>query len=298
MANVLSCEDQIHVLRLLVEGNSLRSVTRITGVHRTTVMKLLVMFGEKCRAFLDCTQRNLTLRHVEADEIWTFCRKKQGRLTAEEKSDTTIGDQYLYVAQDQDSKLIVTYAIGKRNSEVTEAFIDDLASRMAMAEPSARWEDKPQISTDGWHAYPPAVLGAFGSRANYGQLIKAYNNTEQPGRYGPPTMVDTERRRIIGTDNLYKLCTSHVERNNLTIRTFMKRFTRLSLGFSKKLENLGAAVALHVAYFNYCWRSRENKGGRYRLTAAMQAGITNELWTMDRLYDEVMGAVESGVQPN
>jgi hypothetical protein len=203
-----------------------------------------------------------------------------------------------YIGQCQDSKLIVTYAIGKRNSEVTEAFIDDLASRMVLPEPNADWSDKPQLSTDGWHAYPPAVLGAFGSRANYGQLIKAYNNAEQPGRYGPPTMVDTERRRIIGTENLYKLCTSHVERNNLSIRTFMKRFTRLSLGFSKKLDNLAAAVAIHVAHFNYCWRMRQNEGGRYRLTPAMQAGITRELWTFDRLYDEVTGAVESGVQPN
>ena len=106
----------------------------------------------------------------------------------------------------------------------------------------------------------------IGTRVAYGQIVKAYNNSEQPGRYGPPTMIDSDRRRVIGVDNLMAICTSHVERNNLTIRTFMKRFTRLSLGFSKKLENLGAAVALHVAYFNYCWRSRENHGGRQRLT--------------------------------
>jgi len=288
MANVLSRDLQIQILRMLVEGNSLRSVVRLTGVHRTTIMKLMVKFGERCREFLDRTQRGLSLRHVECDEIWTFVAKKQGRLKDDEKGNTAIGDQYLYVAQDQDSKLIVTYAIGKRNSDVTDAFIADLADRMELPEASADWSDKPQISTDGWHAYPGAVIDAFGSKANYGQIVKAYNNAEQPGRYGPPTMIDSDRRRVIGVDNLRTICTSHVERNNLTIRTFMKRFTRLSLGFSKKLANLAAAVALHVAYFNYCWRSRENTGGRYRLTAAMQAGLTNELWTMERLYDEVM----------
>jgi hypothetical protein len=164
-----------------------------------------------------------------------------------------------------------------------------LASRMELPAATADWSGKPQISTDGWHAHPGAVIDAFGSKANYGQIVKAYNNAEQPGRYGPPTMVDSDRRRVIGIENLMPICASHVERNNLTIRTFMKRFTRLSLGFSKKLDNLAAAVAVHVAYFNYCWRSRENQGGRQRLTPAMQAGITNELWTMDRLYDEVMG---------
>lgn len=288
MANVLSRDEQIQILRMLVEGNSLRSVTRLTGVHRTTIMKLLVTFGEKCRAFLDRTQRGLSLRHVECDEIWTFVAKKQGRLKDDEKGNNEIGDQFLYVAQDQDSKLIVTYAIGKRNSEVTDAFIADLSERMELPEASADWSEKPQISTDGWHAYPGAVIDAFGSKANYGQIVKAFNNAEQPGRYGPPTMVDSDRRRVIGVDNLFTICTSHVERNNLTIRTFMKRFTRLALGFSKKLANLNAATALHVAYFNFCWRSRENTGGRYRLTAAMQAGITNELWTMERLYAEVM----------
>lgn len=289
MANVLPREKQILVLRLLVEGNSIRSVERITGVRKRTITNLMVRFGKRCRNFLDRTQRNLKLRHVEADEIWTFCRKKQGRLTDEEKRDQTIGDQYLYVAQDQDSKLIVTYAIGKRNSEVTEAFIDDLADRMDLPPVNASWDDKPQISTDGWHAYPSAVIDSFGSKANFGQIVKNYQSSEQPGRYGPPTMVDSDRRRVIGVENLRAICTSHVERNNLTIRTFMKRFTRLSLGFSKKLENLAAAVALHVAYFNFCWRSRENTGGRQRLTAAMQAGLTSELWDMERLYDEVMG---------
>lgn len=288
MANVLSREDQLTVLRLLVEGNSLRSITRLTGIHRTTIMNLLLTFGRACREFLDRTQVNLHLRHVECDEIWTFVAKKQGRLTEDEKINPRIGDQYLYVAQDQDSKLIVTYAIGKRNGEVTQAFIDDLARRMVPADINAAPCDKPYISTDGWQAYPAAIGDAFNRNVNYGVLIKNYADYEQPGRYGPPTIVDTDRRRIFGGGDPLSICTSHVERNNATIRTFIKRFCRLSYGFSKKLENLAAAVAVHVAYFNFCWRMRENHGGRYRLTPAMQAGLTDTLWDMERLYDEVM----------
>ncbi len=288
MANVLKREKQLMVLRLLVEGNSIRSIERITGVRKRTVTNLMLRFGKACRKFLDRELRDLELRHVECDEIWTFCQKKQGRLTDEEKGNPEIGDQYLYVAQDQDTNLIVTYAIGKRNGEVTDAFIDDLADRMQLPDVNDSWESKPQISTDGWQAYPGAVLDAFGSRAKFGQLIKSYSNSEQPGRYGPPAMIDADRRSVIGIDNLWTICTSHVERNNLTIRTFMKRFTRLSLGFSKKLDNLAAAVAIHVAHFNYCWRPRENKGGRHRLTPAMQAGLVGQLWDIERLYDEVL----------
>lgn len=292
MANILAREDQIFALKLLVEGSSLRSITRLTGTHRSTVMTLLVKFGDKCREFLDRTQTNIEVSRIEADEIWTFVRKKQGRLKDDEHDDPTIGDQYLFVAQDARSKLIITFAIGKRNGAVTEAFIDDLSSRVILpSDPNTPWRDKPQISTDGWQSYPGAIQEAFGSRVAHGVLIKNYHNTEQPGRYGPPTMSGTERIGVVGIENVRTICTSHVERNNLTIRTFMKRFTRLSLGFSKKLDNLAAAVALHVAYFNFCWRPREKDGpkaGRLRNTPAMEAKLTATLWTMDDLYDAVM----------
>ena len=289
MAYVLRREKQIQILHLLVEGNSLRSITRLTRVHRTTVMNLLVEFGEKCRTFLDDRLRNLDLHHVECDEIWTFVAKKQGRLTQTEQGNPAIGDQYLFVAQDQDSKLVVTYALGKRNGEVTAAFIDDLASRIVVPyNPNEAWSAKPQISTDGWQSYPTAILATFGSCVNYGQIIKNYRNDEQPGRYGPPSMTDADRRRVVGIEDLATICTSHVERNNGSIRLFMKRFTRLTYAFSKKLENLAAAVALHVAYFNFCWRMRENEGGRLRVTPAMQAGVVNQLWNIEDLYNAVM----------
>lgn len=219
-------------------------------------------------------------------------QKKQGRLESEERNDPTIGDQYLYIGQDAESKLIITFALGKRNGAVTDAFISDLSDRVVLPKDvNIPWSEKPQLSTDGWAAYPGAIRDAFGSRAAHGVLIKNYHEHEQPGRYGPPTMSGTERIGVVGIMDTRTICTSHVERNNLTIRTFMKRFTRLSLGFSKKLDNLAAAIALHVAHFNFCWRPRHKDGalaGRLRNTPAMEAGLTATLWTMDDLYNEVM----------
>lgn len=271
MANVLSYEEKRRIVHLLVEGNSIRSTERLTGVHRDTVMRLLVKVGNGCRDLLDKKLRNLNLQHIQADEIWTFVQKKQARLQPWE-CNPTIGDQFLFVAFDTDTKLIACYALGKRTSEVTNAFMADLASRIVTAEP--------QISTDGFNAYPAAVEAAFGYEADYGQLIKNYAEAVQPGRYGPPTMIATERRFIIGGVDLGldSICTSHVERNNLTIRTFMKRFTRLALGFSKKLENLAAATAMHVAFYNFC-----RVHSTIRVTPCMEAGVTNEVWTLDEL---------------
>jgi len=288
MANRLPEEKQRMVLKLMVEGNSLRSITRLTGVHKKTVTRLLVKFGEGCRLFLHRELRDLKVRHVQCDEIWTFVRKKQRRLSDEEKSDPTVGDQFLFIALDADTKLVCTYALGKRDMETTERFIEDLARRVILPD-YAHDLDKPQISTDGWPAYPDAIASSFGQRARYGQLIKHYGHQEQEGRYGPPAVVTAERVGITAIRDLFTICTSHIERHNLTIRTFMKRFTRLALGFSKKLDNLKAAVALQMAYYNYCWRPREKgKSGRLRLTPAMEAGLVGSLWKMDDLYDEVM----------
>jgi IS1 family transposase len=257
---------------LLVEGNSIRSTERLTGVHRDTMMRLAVTVGGKCKKFLNAWLRNLKLRHVQADEIWTFVGCKQETLKRALVVNPTMGDQFLYVAFDQDTKLIASYAIGKRCTEVTQAFMYDLADRIIT--------DAPQLSTDGWQAYPNAVKNAFGDEIAYGQIIKEFAEPIQPGRYGPPVLVASERRQITGlTDiDLKSICTSHVERNNLTIRTFLRRFTRLSLGFSKKLENLAAAVALHVAHYNFC-----RVHGTTRITPAMAAGVTDHVWELDEL---------------
>jgi IS1 family transposase len=272
MANVLDQQKQQAIIHLLVEGNSIRSIERLTGVHRDTIMRLAVKVGGKCKAFLNAWQRNLKLRHVQVDEIWTFVGCKQHNVNKAIVRTPEMGDQFLYVAFDQDTKLMVTFAIGKRTAETTQAFMYDLADRIV--------SDAPQLSTDGFNAYPNAVKNAFGDEVSYGQIIKEFGEPVQPGRYGPPVMVASERRQITGlTDiDLKSICTSHVERNNLTIRHFIKRFTRLTLCFSKKLENLAAAVALHVAHYNFC-----RVHGTTRITPAMAAGITDHVWELDEL---------------
>lgn len=164
MANFLSREEQLSVLHLLVEGASLRSVTRLTGVHRTTIAKLMVRVGQQCREFLDNRMQNLLLHHVQCDEIWTFVKKKQGRLRPEEANNTTIGDQYLFGALDEDTKLIPCFALGKRNGETTARFINDLARRIIHRE-VFQIGHHPQISTDGWASYPTCIEDAFGTGA-------------------------------------------------------------------------------------------------------------------------------------
>ena len=283
MANVLSRADQLQILNMLVEGCSLRSITRLTRVHRATTAKLMMHVGTQCRTFLDSRMRNLKLSHCELDEIWTFVLKKQAHLNSAESSNQIIGDQYLYVAIDEDTKLIPSFVIGKRNKEVTEMFCDDLASRLDLPE-LHHAEPKPLLSTDGWNAYPNAIDGAFAGRANYGTIIKDFTEATQPGRYGPPKMSGASRKRIIGSFDRDEICTSHVERHNLSIRTFLRRFTRLALGFSKKLECLAASVSLYVAHYNFCRLHGSLPG-----TPAMAARLTGHPWTMDELLTKADG---------
>lgn len=286
MANVLSTERRNLILRHLVEGNGVRSTCRLLGTNIRSVLKQLVWAGEHCGQLLDEKLRGLDLSHIEADEIWTFCQKKQNKLTVEEKElRSDIGDVYLFTGQDQGTRLIAAHLLGKRSADNTRRFMMQLAGRMNMPKPhdsdrhqygAAGHMTITQISTDGWPAYPEAVDLAFGPYAQFGVIIKQYRNANMD--YAPSEMVGTERRPMKGNVTPWSICTSHVERNNLTIRTFMRRFTRLALGFSKKLENLEAAVNLHVAYFNFCWRP-----GKMRVTPAMAAGITNKLWSFDDL---------------
>jgi IS1 family transposase len=280
VANFISREKQIQVLRLLSEGNSIRSCERLTGIHRDTIMRLVVRFGKQCRDFLDEALSNLSVSHVQCDEIWTFCRMKEKQVARRRLNGATIGDQYLYTALDTESKLLVTFAIGKRSSEVTAAFIADLEKRL-VRQPSADADDIPQISTDGWGPYVPCIARSFGRSVRHGVLIKQYVNPEV-GRYAPPDLVKTERINVRGIRDLNTICTSHVERLNGSIRLFMKRFTRLTYAFSKKLENLAAATALHVAVYNFV-RIHRTLG----CTPAMAAGVVGELWDMDRLFDAV-----------
>lgn len=299
MANVLKKEVQLQILSLLVEGNSVRSTSRLTGCHTKTVLRLLVDFGERCRAFLDDKLRGLTLDHVEVDETWTFVKKKQARLTMIEREIRhDIGDVFLWYGVDQTTKIIPTFLCGKRTGDNARRFMVDLSGRLTW--PTVHASDHHaympgsfkriiQISTDGFAAYPEAIDLAFGPYVKFGTIIKDYRNANIV--YQPSELVGTKRtgRRGIAPDAEHTICTSHVERCNLTVRTFMKRFTRLALGFSKKLANLEAAVALHIAYYNFCWRPRmPGKSGQLRLTPAMAAGVTDRLWWMEDLFETVL----------
>ncbi len=280
MANFISRDKQIQVLRLLSEGNSIRSVVRLTGIHKSTITRLVVRFGNDCRQYLDFAMANLNLDHVQIDEIWTFCGMKEGHAKKRHLDTSVIGDQYLFTALDTETKLLVTFAIGKRTAATTEAFIEDLSKRLYRG-PEAIGDDRPQLSTDGFTPYGPAIRNHFHGTVKHGVLIKQYRNPEV-GRYAPPDLTGTERLNINGIRDLSTICTSHVERNNLTIRTFMRRFTRLALGFSKKVENLAAATAIHVAVYNFC-----RIHSTIRCTPAMAAGVIDRLWGMGDLFDAV-----------
>jgi IS1 family transposase len=306
MTNILPRERQIAVLHHLVEGNTLRSTARLSGVHRTTIMNLMVRFGDGCQRLMDRELRGLRLEHVETDEIYSFVLKKQRRLTTEEREERgDIGDVYLWTCLDQRTKLVAAYVVGKRSADNARRLMRQLASRLVFSKPHAsddhafvtrRIDPIVQISTDGFAAYPEAVDLAFGGYARFGTIVKDYRNHDLPGRYTPAEMVGTQRRGVFGIEGREQrtICTSHIERHNLTIRTLMKRFTRLSLGFSKKLENHQAAIAGFLAFYNWCWRTRypdySGKPGKLRSTAAMMAGITDTLWSFEDLFHAAMAA--------
>ncbi len=288
----MSKEKRDIILRLLVEGNSIRSVTRLMGTNIPSVLRQLVWAGRRAQSVMDRLFQNLTLEHVEADEAWTFVQKKQARLTTDERTyRSDIGDMYLWTALDQKTKLIPTFLVGKRSADNARRFMMDLASCLEWPtiHESNPHDFRPgeyrriiQISTDGFPGYPEAVDLAFGPYAKFGTIIKDYRNANII--YTPSEMVGTFRRGVKGIDETEErtICTSHVERNNLTVRTFIRRFARLSLGFSKKLENLEAAIALHMAHYNFCWRP-----GKMRITPAMAAGVTSRFWTFADLMAEL-----------
>jgi len=302
MANRLPLEKQKLCLRLLVEGNSIRGTARIVGVDKDTVCKLILTFGRAAQNLLDEKLKGLTLDHLECDEIWSYVGKKQSRLTVDEKAERgDIGDMYLFTAVDAKTKLIPAFLVGKRSADNCRRFMQQLASRLVMPKPGAGDAHHfapaqqvfiTQISTDGFAGYPEAVDLAFGGHARFGTFIKEYKNANMS--YTPSEMVGTKRKGITGISEFQSrsICTSHVERNNGTIRSFCKRFCRLTNAFSKKLEHHEAACALFVAYYNFCWRTRHTdysgKRGKLRSTAAMMAGITDMLWSFDDLFGELL----------
>lgn len=270
--NTTPIEKQIQILNALVEGNSIRSTERMTGVHRDTIMRLLVRIGDKCEKLMNEKMRHFHCKRLEIDEIWTFIKKKERRLTAREKAKQTMGDQFVYVALDADTKLIPVFTIGKRNRETTLRFIESLHSKL-------NGNGRVQLTSDGFKPYIDAIEQVFGINVDFAQLTKVYSaEPSGRGRYAPPSVAEVLSKIITGNPNPKKISTSYVERQNLTMRMQMRRFTRLTNAFSKKLKNLRAAIALHFAHYNFC-----RIHSSLRVTPAMEAGISNHVWDMKEI---------------
>ena len=269
--NILKSEKQEMVIGGLVEGSSIRSIERMTGVHRDTIMRLMVGVGNNCEKIMDTIMRNLPCKNIELDEIWCFVGKKQRHVGLNDDPNA-VGDFYTFVALDSETKLIPTYKVGKRDLPTAQTFVCDLASRLS---------NRIQLSSDKMKVYVEAVEAVFGADVDYGQIVKSYEAEPiGPGRYSPPKVISVLKEYIAGNPDFNKICTSFVERQNLTVRMQMRRFTRLTNAFSKKLENLKAAVALHFAHYNFV-----RIHSTLIMTPAMSAGVTKELWSIRDLIE-------------
>ncbi len=275
----LSREQQTRIVGALVEGCSIRSVERLTNVHRDSIMRLGVRVGEGCARLHDTMMRDLECSTLEMDEAWSYVAKKNKRVQPDDPAE--FGDSYTWIALDANRKAIVSYRVGKRSAADARAFVADVRKRVVT---------RPQITSDGYSPYIDAIDRAFGDDCDYAQIVKDYVATpgnEAAVRYSPGSIIRTERTVITGTPDPAKISTSYVERQNLTLRMQMRRFTRLTNGFSKKIENHRAAVALHVAWYNFC-RWHES----LRCTPAMAIGITDHIWTVGELVDAALAQPE------
>lgn len=279
--NKLSSADRARILHLLCEGSSIRAVTRLTGVSKNTVTKLLVDAGKACMAFHDAKVRNVEAKRIQVDEIWSFTYAKQKNVAAAKAAPDQAGDTWTWTAIDADNKLIVSYFVGGRDSECAMWFMDDLRSRLA---------NRVQITSDGHKAYLEAVEGAFGGDIDYAMLVKIYGAAPESmkGRYSPAECTGARKERIEGNPDPEHVSTSYVERNNLTIRMHMRRFTRLTNGFSKKVENHAYAVALHMMYYNFV-----RTHSKLRMSPAMAAGVSDRLWEIGDIVALVEAAEEA-----
>lgn len=267
--NILPLDKQISAIAALTEGCSFRATERLTDIHRDTVMRLGVRVGEGCASLHDRMMRELQVPILEFDEVWGYVGKKQRRV---EKHETDKGDQYTFTALDATSKTIIAYLTGKRSEANTRIFVNDVWERIV---------NRPQITTDGWGPYLGAVAECFGDGADFAQIIKHYaaeHAVEAKRRYSPPHVVRVDRLVVSGQPR--QISTSYVERSNLTLRMQQRRFTRLTNGFSKKLRNHRAAVALFVAHYNLC-RFHES----IHCTPAMALGVTDHIWSIGELVE-------------
>ncbi|HVV81780.1 MAG TPA: IS1 family transposase [Kofleriaceae bacterium] len=275
MANNLPRAKQAAVIAALIEGNSIRSVERMLDIHRDTIMRLGARVGNGCAELLNERMHDLPCARLEIDELWSFVGKKQKRVRQPDDANR-VGDQWVYVAIDGDTKPIPSFLVGKRTQENTNVFIEDVASRL---------RNRIQVSTDGLRMYAEAIEASFGvDGVDYATVVKEYEaDTLSEGRYSPPRVTSVEKTPIFGAPLAELVSTSYVERQNLTMRMGMRRFTRLTNGFSKKLENHCAAVALHVAHYNFARQHRT-----LRVTPAMAAGLESTVWSVGDLLDAAL----------
>jgi len=272
MANVLPMEKKVAVISALAEGSGIRQIERITGVHRDTIMRLGVRVGKGCANVLDRKMRGLTCRQLQFDEIWGFIGKKERHLRVDDNPE--FGDVWTFCAIDRDTKLVPSFKVGKRDLATADAFVADVASRM---------RNRIQISSDALGAYVQAIESNFGADVDFAQIVKTYITDDShipERRFSAPEIVVTEKKRVTGMPDMGLASTSHVERLNGTTRLHMRRLTRLTYAFSKKLENFDAAVALHFAYYNFVKRHNS-----IRCTPAMAAGIERDFWTVENLVE-------------
>lgn len=267
--NTLPTEKRKQIIGMLVEGMSLRATSRLADVSINTVTKLLVEIGSACADYQDKALRNLPCKRIQCDEIWAFCYAKMKNVPADKQGKFGYGDVWTWTAIDADTKLVPSFMVGNRDGHSARLFVDDLASRLA---------NRIQLTTDGLRVYLEAVEGAFGADVDYAMLNKIYASSQEETRYSPAECLGCERKPIMGNPDPHHISTSFVERQNLTMRMGMRRFTRLTNAFSKKVENHAYQVALHFMHYNFC---RIHK--TLRVTPAMQAGVTDHAWSIEEL---------------
>jgi IS1 family transposase len=262
--NKLNIERRAQIIAALVEGCSIRATSRMVGVSKDTVMKLLVDVGTVCASYMDEVMRNLPCRRLECDEIWSFCHSKKKNVSPEHQGILGYGDVWTWVAIDADTKLVPCFHIGRRDAHAAYEFMFDLAARL---------KNRVMLTTDGLKCYVEAVEAAFGADIDYAMLVKIYGKPQEEIRYSPAQILSCRNEVISGDPFPPMISTSYVERQNLTMRMSMRRFTRLTNAFSKKLENHMHAVALHFMFYNFC-RIHQS----LRCTPAQEAGIAKSVW--------------------
>jgi len=278
--NKLPLTKRVQILSMLVEGSSMRSISRVADVSINTVSALLVDAGKACAAHHNATVRGVRSKRIQADEIWSFCYAKEKNVATAKAAPDDAGDVWTWTALDADSKLIVSYLIGGRDADYAHEFIQDVAGRLA---------NRVQLTTDGHKAYLEAVEGAFGADIDYAMLVKQYGApVGAPGRYSPGECTGAIKTRVEGRPDAKHVSTSYAERQNLTMRMSMRRFTRLTNAFSKKAENHAHMVALYTTWYNFV---RQHK--TLRCSPAMAAGLSTTLWSME----EVVALIDAAAEP-